>query len=303
MVISSEALRTYQEDGYYVARGVFSKSEVEELREHFMHLREGHSYPGDVVGVDPKENDPLKKYPVMHHPHRWDMAARAYMLDDRVRQHLTALLGAEPLACQSMVYFKPPGARGQALHQDQYYLRVQPGTCMAAWTALDPVDESNGCLEIVPGSHKLPTLCVIEADVTKSITPVTVPLAEGMKAKPIVMDAGDVLFFNGQVIHGSGPNVTSDRFRRVLTCHYVEGAAEKVTQYDHPVLRFDGTIVEEFGASEDGGQCGVWVDENDQQRIEMKIEPGNPEYANYIRERNKMMREEAEKIRVAMSQN
>jgi hypothetical protein len=174
---------------------------------------------------------------------------------------------------------------------------------MAAWMALDDVDEANGCLEIVPGSHKLPTLCVIDADVTRSITPVTVPLAEGMNAAPMIMKAGDVLFFNGQVIHGSGPNSTKDRFRRAITCHYVEGAAEKVTQYDHPVLRFDGTIVEDFGVSDIGGQCGVWVDEHDKQRIEMKIEPGNPEYAAYIKERNALMRAEAEKIRIAMSNN
>jgi hypothetical protein len=47
----------------------------------------------------------------------------------------------------------------------------------------------------------------------------------------------------------------------------------------------------------------VWVDEHDKQRIEMKIEPGNPEYAAYIKERNAIMRAEAEKIRIAMSNN
>jgi phytanoyl-CoA hydroxylase len=302
MYVSDEELVQYERDGYYVARGLFSREEVIHLRDHLMRLREAGSYPGDVIGVDPKENDPLKRYPVMHHPHRWDTLTRSYMLDERNRQVMTRLLGSEPLACQSMVYFKPPGARGQALHQDQYYLRVQPGTCMAAWMTLDYVDQDNGCLEIVPGSHKLPTLCVIDADITKSITPVTVPLAEGMEAVPIVMEPGDVLYFNGQVIHGSGPNITKDRFRRVITCHYVEGAAEKVTQYDHPVLCFDGTIVEDFGVSDTGGQCGVWVDESDRQRIEMKIEPGNPEYEAYIKERNAMMRAEAEKIRQALAQ-
>ena len=40
------------------------------------------------------------------------------------------LLGREPYAAQTMFYFKPPGARGQALHQDQTPLRVQPGTCL-----------------------------------------------------------------------------------------------------------------------------------------------------------------------------
>ncbi|HRJ41757.1 MAG: phytanoyl-CoA dioxygenase family protein [Caldilineaceae bacterium] len=57
---------------------------------------------------------------------------------------MTALLGAEPYAVQTMFYFKPAGARGQALHQDQYYLRAQLGTCMAAWMAVDDCDEENG---------------------------------------------------------------------------------------------------------------------------------------------------------------
>jgi ectoine hydroxylase-related dioxygenase (phytanoyl-CoA dioxygenase family) len=65
------------------------------------------------------------------------------------RRALTTLLdGVEPFAVQTMLYFKPPGARGQAVHQDQYYLRVDPGTRIAAWQALDRCDEENGCLEV-----------------------------------------------------------------------------------------------------------------------------------------------------------
>src|SRR3712207_7227872 len=58
-------------------------------------------------------------------------------------------------------------SRGQALHQDQSYLRVQPGTCMAAWLALDRCDEENGCMQVIPGSHTWPLLCTVEADTTQ----------------------------------------------------------------------------------------------------------------------------------------
>ena len=57
----------------------------------------------------------------------------------------------------------------------------------------------------------------------------------------MIMDEGDVLFFNGQVVHGSFPNISKDRFRRALIGHYIVGNAEKVAQYYHPVLRMDGT--------------------------------------------------------------
>ena len=170
---------------------------------------------------------------------------------------MTALLGWEPLAVQTMLYFKPPGARGQAVHQDQHYLRAEPGTCMAAWLALDDADEENGCLEVVTGSHRLPVLCTESADTTVSFTDVTVPLPEGMGTSPLPMSAGDVLFFHGSLIHGSYPNRSPDRFRRALIGHYIAGEAEEVAAFYHPVLRMDGTEVE-LGTSERGGPCGVW---------------------------------------------
>jgi len=46
--------------------------------------------------------------------HRWDDLTRAWLLDSRLRDALTRLLGAEPYAVQSMLYFKPAGARRQA---------------------------------------------------------------------------------------------------------------------------------------------------------------------------------------------
>lgn len=297
-MITEEDLEAYKKNGYHIARGLFSREEAERFRNYFTELRLQGPYPGDVVGVDPDSDDPAIKYPVMHHPHRWDPVARSYMLDERIRDVLTSLLGGEPLACQSMIYFKPPQSRGQALHQDQYYLRVSPGTCMAAWMALDPVDVDNGCLHVVPGTHKLDLLCTTEADTAESITNVTVPLPEDMEAEPMVMDPGDVLFFNGQVVHGSPPNVTTDRFRRCITCHYVHGAAEKVTRYDHPVLRFDGSVVE-MGESEMGGQCGVWVSEEDERYLETREEPRNVEYEAHVRTRQSEMVAAAEAIRQA----
>src|SRR5258708_12445802 len=101
-----------------------------------------------------------------------------------MRACLTGLLGREPYAVQTMLYFKPPGARGQALHQDQFYLRVQPGTCMAAWMALDACDEANGCLQVVPGSHKWPVLCTEKADTTVSFPALPVPPPPAQQLRP-----------------------------------------------------------------------------------------------------------------------
>src|ERR1041385_715540 len=180
----------YQRDGYCVVRSMFSPDEVNAFRTHYMALREAQTHPGDFVGVPIQpiavdhtvrdvQPDPLQKYPRMIHMHRWDDVSLKWLLAPRLNQQLTSLLGTEPYAVQTMLYFKPPGARGQAMHQDQYYLRVQPGTCMAAWLPLDDCDEGNGCIQVIPGSQSWTTLCAIPADTTQSFTDVTVPLPEG----------------------------------------------------------------------------------------------------------------------------
>jgi ectoine hydroxylase-related dioxygenase (phytanoyl-CoA dioxygenase family) len=134
--------------------------------------------------------------------------------------------------------------------------------------ALDDCDEANGCMQVVPGSHDWDVLCAIPADTTQSFTDITVPLPEGAHPAPVLMSAGDVMFFNGQLVHGSFANTTTDRFRRALIGHYIVGEAEKVAQFYHPVLRMDGSEVE-LGISEGGGSCGVWVERDGQPVIQM----------------------------------
>ncbi|HEY3782551.1 MAG TPA: phytanoyl-CoA dioxygenase family protein [Fimbriimonadaceae bacterium] len=258
-MIATQRRESYEANGYLLEKQVFSPDEVAALRDHYMHLRESDTYPGDFDGVDIKSGDPLKKYPRMIHMHRFDEVSLKWLIDDRLNKILTEISGVEPFAVQTMLYFKPAGARGQALHQDQYYLKAQPGTCVAAWLALDDCDEENGCMRVVQGSHNWPILCTEKADTTKSFTDVTVPVPEDANVIPAITKAGDVLFFHGMLVHGSYPNESKDRFRRALIGHYITGNAEQVATYYHPVLRMDGSEVE-LEVSKGGGACGVWAD-------------------------------------------
>ncbi|MBV9851660.1 MAG: phytanoyl-CoA dioxygenase family protein [Armatimonadetes bacterium] len=258
----------FDENGYAVVQGLFTPDEVAQYREHYMRLRAQGPKPGDMVADTQKSGDPLQRYPRMIHMHRWDDLSLRWVLDARIADSLRTFLGDEPLAVQTMLYFKPAGARGQALHQDNFYLRAHPGTCMAAWLALDPCDEENGCMRVVPGSHTWPILCTAQADTSASFTDVTVPIPDGQEVRPVLMDAGDVLFFNGSLVHGSYPNTSADRFRRALIGHYIEAKAEQVTKFDQPVLKMDGTAFEMDGV-EEGGPCGVWVDRSGRPEIEI----------------------------------
>jgi phytanoyl-CoA hydroxylase len=252
----------FEQAGYALVRGLFSTGEVDRLRDHYMEVRQRGPRSHDFAGHNSTDKDPLKRYPRMAQMHRWDETSLQWMIDPRIDEVMTTLLGRSPYAVQTMVYFKPPGSRGQALHQDNFYLKADPGTCVAAWMALDRVDEANGCLEVVPGSHRWPILCTEKADTTVSFTDVTVPLPPTGSAVPVEMEPGDVLFFHGALVHGSNPNVTTDRFRRALIGHYIQGEAERVAQYYHPALRMDGTELT-LDVAEGGGACGEWTETPD----------------------------------------
>jgi phytanoyl-CoA hydroxylase len=258
--MSESFKKAFDRYGYAVAPALFPGLEVDRLREHYMTLRRRGSYDDDLIGVDPRGGNPLRRYPRMAQMHRWDDTSLRWLLDARLRGRLFELLGEDPYAVQTMLYFKPPGSRGQALHQDNFYLRAAPGNCVAAWTALDPADEANGCLLVVPGSHRWPILCTTKADTTVSFTDVTVPIPAGHPIQAVPMDPGDVLFFHGSLVHGSNPNNTTDRFRRALIGHYIHAEAHQVAAYYQPALSMDGTPLT-LDTSEGGGPCGEWTPE------------------------------------------
>ncbi len=252
----------FEQDGFIVLRGLFSSAEAAQIRDAFMDANsdgpvEGLSAIGEGV-VD--ASDPLKFYPRMMNPHAQlehevGRISRDFLLHPRLYPILKDLFGEEPAGVQTMFYFKPAGARGQELHQDNFYLRVKPGTCMAAWLAVDDVDAGNGGMKVVPGSHREDVACPQQADPTVSFTSEYVPVPSGMEAVPCDMKVGDVLFFNGSVIHGSTPNTSTDRFRRSLIAHYVSANSQEVSEWYRPYT-FSGETFE-IPAAQGGGPCGT----------------------------------------------
>lgn len=247
----------FASEGYTIVRGLLSEPEVGEIKETFMEMHRQGPIPGYFAPVSAEESggDILKQFPRVMHPHRFNELVKRYMLHPDIMNVLEDLLEEEPIAAQSMFYFKPPGARGQALHQDNFYLKVQPGTCIAAWAAIDPSDEENGGIMLVPGSHRLDIECPHLADPSISFSKEEVNVPEGMKVIPTRLNAGDVLFFNGSVIHGSYPNRSANRFRRSFICHYAGISARQIGQFYNPLYTRDGQLLELEG-NPDSGPCG-----------------------------------------------
>jgi len=263
-IAASARKKQFDTDGYLVVRGLFDSNEVEEIRNIFARIHQegvpGFYEPNQAGEAGTNPSDPLNQYPRVMFPHRFNERARHYLLHPRVAEILAVLFGEAPLGAQTMFYFKPPGSRGQALHQDNFYLLVEPGTCIAAWTAIDDCDAENGAMYVVPKTHRTDISCPEEADTKESFTKHYVPVPKGHRAELIPMKAGDTLFFNGSCIHGSGPNRSKDRFRRSFISHYVTQSTEKMGRFYKPLLDMEGheVLVE---ANANGGPCGTpWME-------------------------------------------
>lgn len=259
--LTATEMAAYERRGFHVARALFSSGDVRRCKDYFDAIaEEGKPIEGHWLPT-PGTDDPLARYPRFMQPHVIDSASRARLLDPRVHAVLRQLLGDEVVAAQTMYYFKPPGARGQAFHQDNYYLRVKPYTCIAAWLAIDASTPENGGLQLCPGTHKIDVECPEEADPTESFAAEYVPPPPGHDPVGLELDPGDVLFFTGSVVHGSQPNRTRSQWRRSFISHYLPAAATHIGNWYTPYLvDFTGRPVSR-DSDEAGGPCGTEADD------------------------------------------
>ena len=127
---------------------------------------------------------------------------------------IEALLGPNILFSSMGYRIKDPGAGAYAgWHQDEFTLRYDPiaVTCLFAFT---PLTKENGCLEVIPGSHKnglLPHATKTSRDNYLSQGQhISVPVDE-TKAVPVELKPGHAMIFDQRLIHGSGINRSNGR--------------------------------------------------------------------------------------------
>jgi ectoine hydroxylase-related dioxygenase (phytanoyl-CoA dioxygenase family) len=259
-LIRPDQIEQFHRDGWCVVEGLFAESDIAAIESFF----EDFKHNGAAVyddGLHFDEVDPKQRQLRAMHPHRHSERAKAWGLQPQVMAVLRVLLGQPALLAQTMYYFKPPGAKGQGMHQDNFYLLAAPATCIAAWTAIDPATNDNGCLWVVPGSHRHDIHCpkvVPGEDRTwnhygdSHIN----PFPREVAPVPVTVPRGATLFFGGQLIHGSGPNRTTDTARRTFIGHYVNESTDSLSQFYHPVLNAAGETVSSIAVDAGGGPCG-----------------------------------------------
>lgn len=218
---SSSLAQRFVDDGYVVVADLVSADEVEELREDAAAFARG-DHP---VSNLPDDGRIL----AVHFPHWVSPVAQRAVTHPGIAGVLTQIVGAHlahwdgRVKCmQSMLFLKPAGMQGQAWHQDERYIPTRDRSLCGAWIALDDATLDNGCLWVLPGSHRPGRLHPTRAHGRpEEFDPSDEAYGfDDADAVPVEVAAGDVVFFNGYLLHRSLRN-RSDRTRRALVNHYM----------------------------------------------------------------------------------
>lgn len=236
MKISTEQILFYQTNGYLVIPGLFSKGEITALKKETAAIFRGER--GAVEGLLPlapgeSDEEVLKKYVAIHFPHKISSHIYEVLFHPGVTAVLKGVVSPNVKCMQSMLFVKGPGKAGQAWHQDEYYIPTRDKSLIGVWTAIDDATIDNGCLWIVPGSHKSGYMMRRVPNTSREYADVdTLDVSSYPKEQviPVEVTSGSVVFFNGYTLHSSLRNKTTDCFRTALVNHYM--SAESMLPWD-----------------------------------------------------------------------
>ena len=232
-VITDEMLESYRRDGYVVARGVVPQADLDRLVERLEAVVAGEVPPADGMivmkdvmvakgAVQPKSRmEAIAKIQFYEN----DPVLDAYTTHPSILDCVERFVGHDVQTIHTMLINKPPNVQGHhPLHQDLLYFPFRPADrLVASWTALEPVTRENGCLVVVPGSHRgelLPHGNPKDLEWLNGGYWGVLELGDAKNRRVhLEMDPGDTVFFHPVLLHGSGRNKTQG-FRRAISAHY-----------------------------------------------------------------------------------
>lgn len=268
-VLTAQETAQFHQDGYLRFRRVISDEQVERLRAAlertiqqeleredfsslppefaFGHARKGQEqadggYGGRAIHQFVNMWKVVPEYQeVLHNP----------TITGAVRD----LMGASRIRLwHDQVISKPPGENKHfACHHDFYFWPLDRPTMITCWLALDDATPENGCMHVVPGSHRDPRFQPVGCDLSADIGLSPVPMGPGApsslydevrtwmpeQAKPVVLKAGECMFHHCLNYHMTPQNAT-DRQRRAFVMIYMpDGARYKHSQSpNHPCTNY-----------------------------------------------------------------
>jgi ectoine hydroxylase-related dioxygenase (phytanoyl-CoA dioxygenase family) len=219
----------FEENGYLVVGKILTDQQLETLRARADWIASGEDVPH--IPAQYRQTEPrvargelvadnsmlaLRK---MWHLAWYDDVMATHARSAQITERIAALLGPDLKLYQDQLFMKPPrvGSR-QPYHQDQPAgFHIDPPHLMVTcWTALDDATLENGCLRVIPGTHRNGVLSAGSVGEYEQQA-LSNSLAQEV---PLPLKAGECSFHHGHLLHSSYPNLSQQR-RRGYATHYV----------------------------------------------------------------------------------
>jgi len=187
--LTAEQVTSYQRDGWVLMPGLLGRAWTMRLRKEVLAIMDAIGLPQTCL----RQTGEFLPGGPLH----------AYVHSAQLRAIASTLLAGPAHLYGPFTAVKSPGGGALHFHQDNQYT-VHDGPSLNLWTALEPVDEGNGCLQIVSGSHRHGTLPAVP----------TTENHRGIDSTPdgvtvLRMQPGDCVAFSRLTVHGSGENRTA----------------------------------------------------------------------------------------------
>jgi len=216
-------LAFYREHGHALARSVFPVDEIESMQREINTLFERAESAGrqteatwrgswrETAGVG-SATAVQTRVDSIHNVQNHSALFTRMLVDPRLVDLAAEIIGPNVQLHHTKLHNKPPSVGSPfPMHQDYPYFPHAGDSMIAAIVHVDDATVENGCLCVVPGSHKRGPI-EHQHDGSYFLPLDDWPLE---KAEPLEAHAGDVLFFGYCMVHGSYVN-RSERPRRIV---------------------------------------------------------------------------------------
>lgn len=228
--LTPDELAFYAENGYLVLRNILTEAGVQRMQEEAMR-----AWQAEKEAFDP--NRSWLQNSLLVNIHHQSPTIRDYYFEGPLVDVAEQLIGPNLKGATSQLTFKMRGnTKPFGWHQDNGYGELEPYNAITTLTALDDTDRGNGCLWLIPGSHKGGQIRVERSEEDRKKSSELIVETDDSLAIPMEMKAGDCLIFSCWTLHKSDGNFSADRDRRILFLRYADADAVEVYNKRKPRL-------------------------------------------------------------------
>ena len=231
-LLTDEQIAFYREKGYLKVGKTLTPQGVKAMLDECMQ-----AWHAEKEAYDPEKN--WLQNALLVDIHRKSPIVKGFYFDGPMVNMMQQLIGPNIKAATSQLTFKMRGNdKSFDWHQDNGYGELEPYNTISTLTALEDVDEENGCLRIIPGSHKQGQIDLnhlFKTDRKEKGVSISMEVNES-QALPVPMKAGETLMFHCWTLHQSRGNFSKTRDRRILFMRYADADAVEVYNDRNPRL-------------------------------------------------------------------